>query len=88
MSHTEEFTISGDKLVAKVKEIIAAGNVRRITIKSDEGKTLLEIPLTLGVVAALIAPVLAALGALAALVTDCVIVVEREQPADDPGPVI
>jgi integral membrane sensor domain MASE1 len=88
MSHTEEFAISGDKLVAKVKEIIAAGNVRRITIKSDEGKTLLEIPLTLGVVAAVIAPVLAALGALAALVTDCVIVVEREQPSDDPGPAI
>ena len=85
MSHTEEFEINGDKLVAKVKELIAAGNVRRITIKNEEGKSLLEIPLNVGVVAAVIAPVLAALGAVAALVTKCVIAVEREAPAPDEG---
>ncbi len=88
MSHTEEFEIHGDKLVAKVKELIAAGNVRRVTIKNEEGKTLLEIPLNVGVVAAVIAPVLAALGAVAALVTKCVIAVEREEaPVVDEGPV-
>lgn len=80
MSHTEEFEITGEKLVAKVKELIEAGNVRRITIKNEEGKSLLEIPLNVGVVAAVIAPVLAALGAVAALVTKCVIAVEREAP--------
>jgi integral membrane sensor domain MASE1 len=79
MSHTEEFEISGDKLVAKVKEIIAAGNVRRITIKNEEGKSLLEIPLNVGVVAALVAPVLAAVGGVAALLTKCVIAVERQE---------
>jgi hypothetical protein len=87
MGHTEEFEINGDKLVAKVKELIAAGNVRRITIKNEEGKSLLEIPLNVGVVAAVIAPVLAALGAVAALVTKCVIAVEREEPPAAPdGP--
>jgi hypothetical protein len=86
VSHTEEFEISGDKLVAKVKELIAAGNVRRITIKNEEGKSLLEIPLNYGVVAAVIAPVLAALGAVAALLTRCVIAVEREEVQDsEPG---
>lgn len=80
MSHTEEFEITGEKLVAKVKELIEAGNVRRITIKNEDGKSLLEIPLNVGVVAAVIAPVLAALGAVAALVTKCVIAVEREAP--------
>ena len=87
MGHTEEFEITGDKLVAKVKELVAAGNVRRITIKNEEGKSLLEIPLNVGVVAAVIAPVLAALGAVAALVTKCVIAVEREDaPATGEGP--
>jgi hypothetical protein len=87
VSHTEEFEITGEKLVAKVKELIEAGNVRRITIKNEDGKTLLEIPLNVGVVAAVIAPVLAALGAVAALVTKCVIAVEREEaPAADEGP--
>ena len=88
MSHTEEFEISGDKLVAKVKELVAAGNVRRVTIKNEEGRTLLEIPLNVGVVAAVIAPVLAALGAVAALVTNCVIAVERDVPpaeGEDPA---
>jgi DNA-binding Lrp family transcriptional regulator len=74
----EEFKVSGEELLKKVKELIAEGNIRRITIKSKEGKTLVELPLTIGVVGAVLAPVLAAVGAIAALVTECTITVERE----------
>jgi hypothetical protein len=73
----EELQVSGDGLVAKVKELVNEGNVRRITIKNEEGEDLIEIPLTWGVVGVLLLPVLAALGAIAALVTDCTIVVEK-----------
>lgn len=76
-SSHEEFKINGRDLVDKVKELIQEGNVRRVIIKDKEGKTLIELPVTIGVVGALIAPVLAALGAIAALVTECTIVVER-----------
>ena len=76
---TEEHRVRGDDLVAKVKEIIHEGNVRRIVIKDDEGKTLIEVPLTLGVVGAVLIPVWAAIGAIAALVTKCSIVVERAE---------
>ena len=76
---TEEHRVRGDDLVAKVKEIIHEGNVRRIIIKDDEGKTLIEVPLTLGVVGAVLSPVWAAIGAIAALVTKCSIVVERAE---------
>lgn len=75
--HTEEFKVSGEQLLGKVKELIREGNVRRIIIKDKEGKTLVEVPLTLGVVGAVFAPVLAAVGAIAALVTECTIVVVR-----------
>ncbi len=74
---TEEFKVSGEGLLAKVKELIKEGNIRRIIIKNEEGKTIIEIPLTIGVVDALIAPVLAAVGAIAALVTNCTILVEK-----------
>jgi hypothetical protein len=73
----ERYRIAGEKLLSKVKELIREGNVRRITIKNDEDKTLIEIPLTFGVVGAAIFPVWAAVGAIAALVTDCSIEVER-----------
>lgn len=73
----EEHKVSGDDLVAKVKELVHEGNIRRISIKNEEGKTLIEVPLTLGVVGAVLLPVLAAIGAIAALVTDCTIVVEK-----------
>jgi len=66
-------------LLKKVKELVKEGNVRRIIIKGKEGKTIVEFPLTIGVVGALIAPVLVAVGAIAALVTECEIVVEREE---------
>ena len=74
---TSEFRVRGDHLVARIKEILHEGNVRRIIIKNDEGRTLLEIPLTIGVVGAVLAPVWAALGALAALAADLRIVVEK-----------
>lgn len=73
----EEYKISGDKLIAKVKELVHEGNIRRITIKNKEGKILIEIPLTIGVVGIVLAPALAAIGAIAALVTECTIIVEK-----------
>ena len=74
---TEEFTVNGEELLAKVKSLINEGNIRRIIIKDEAGKVLVELPLTIGVVGALLAPVLAAVGAIAALVTKCTIIVER-----------
>lgn len=78
---TEEFKISGDEVVAKVKELIHEGNIRRISLQTVEGKTLIEVPLSLGVVGAavvtMVAPVLAAIGALAAIVTKLRLKVER-----------
>lgn len=75
----EEFKVSGDDVVKKVKELVRAGNIRRIIIKNEEGRTLIEIPLTIGVVGALLLPVLAAIGAIAAIVTNCTIVVEKRE---------
>lgn len=75
----EQVKVSGDDLVAKVKELIKEGNVRRIVIKNDEGQTLVEIPVTLGVAAAVLVPVWAAVGALAALVGNCTIEIERRE---------
>lgn len=75
----EEFKVNGEELLAKVKEIIREGNVRRLIIKDKDGKTLIEIPLTVGVVGIVLAPVLAAVGAIAALVTECSIIVERNE---------
>lgn len=74
---TEEFKVSGDDVVSFVKKVIAEGNARRIIIKSEEGNTIVELPVTIGAVGALLLPALAALGAIAALVTKCTIVVER-----------
>jgi len=77
-NRTEEFKVNGEDLLKKVKELINEGNVRKIIIKNKEGKSLIELPLTIGVVGAVIAPMLAAVGTIAALVTECTIVVERE----------
>lgn len=74
----ETFTVKGEELLTKVKEVIHEGNVRAITIKDKKGKTLVTFPLTVGVVGALLAPVLAAIGAIAALVGECTITVERK----------
>jgi len=76
---TEEFTVNGEELLAKVKSLVNEGNIRRLIIKDESGKVLVEFPLTIGVVGALFAPVLAAVGAIAALVTKCTIVVERRE---------
>lgn len=73
----ETFEIKGEDLLKKIKELIKEGNVRKITIKDREGQTLLVIPLTVGVIGALIAPVLAAVGALAAIITECTISIKR-----------
>jgi hypothetical protein len=85
----EELNATGDELVARVRELVEEGNVRRVIIAGPEGNTLLEIPLTLGlvggVVGTLLAPQVAALGALAALVTRCTLTIQREEPAPPPG---
>jgi hypothetical protein len=74
---TEEHRVAGDGLVAKVKEVVREGNIRRLIIKNEEGAKLIEVPLTLGVVGIALLPVWAAIGAIAALVTECTIVVEK-----------
>lgn len=75
----EEFKVSGEDVVKKIKEIIREGNVRRIIIKNEKGKTLIEVPLTIGVVGAVLLPIWAAIGAVAALVAKCTIVVEKRR---------
>ena len=86
---TEELKVNGDTLVAEVKKLVHEGNVRRIIIKTEEGQTLIEVPLTLGVVGsvvgAVLLPVWAAIGALAALAARLTLVVEKvEQPQPEP----
>ena len=85
----EQFRVPGDQLVSKLKELIREGNVRHIVIKNDEGRTLIEVPLSLGVVGAVLLPVWAAIGAIAAVVTKCSIEIERdsdnESDEDDDG---
>lgn len=73
----EEFKVKGEEILKKVKELIAEGNARRIIIKDEKGKVVMEIPMTLGAVGVVLAPVLAAVGALAALMTNCTIEVVR-----------
>jgi hypothetical protein len=76
-ARTEEFEVSGEDLLSKVKELVREGNIRRVVIKNEEGRTLIDLPLTLGLVGALVAPQLAAIGAIAALLTHGTIVVEK-----------
>ncbi len=73
----EEFKVSGDDLLKRIKQLIAEGNIRRITIRNKEGHNVVELPLTVGFVGAVLAPPLAAVGAIAALLSECTIVVER-----------
>ncbi len=80
-TRTEEFKLEGGKVLDKIKDLIHQGNIRRIILKNEAGKTLIEIPLTLGLVGAALLPVFAAVGALAAVATRMVIVVEKtEEP--------
>ncbi len=77
----EEYKISGEKLLTKVKQLIKEGNVRKITIKNEKDKAVLIIPLTWGIIGTVYAPVLAAVGALAAVIGKCTISIEKTQPA-------
>lgn len=77
--HTEEFRVEGEKLIARIKELFHEGNVRRVIIKDKDGKTVMEIPVTIGVVGVLLAPQLAAIGAIAALLTEATVVVEKSE---------
>jgi len=74
---TEEFRVEGEKVVAKIKELLHEGNIRRIILKDKDGRILIEIPLTIGVVGAILLPVWAAIGAIAALAAELTIVVEK-----------
>jgi hypothetical protein len=76
---TEEFSVSSDDLVKRVKDLLHDGNVTRIVVRDQEGRILLEVPATAGLIGAILAPWLAALGAVAALVTECTIAVERRE---------
>jgi len=78
----EEFEFSGDMLVAKIKELLHEGNIRRVIIKNEEGRVLIDIPLSVGVLGAFVAPQLAALGAIAALVTRGTVIVEKAEKAE------
>lgn len=75
--HKEEYQVSGEEVVGKIKELIHEGNIRRIILKNEEGRTLIEIPLTIGVVGAVLLPVWAAIGAIAALAANLTIVIEK-----------
>jgi len=75
---TEEFRVNGEELLAKIKELIHEGNIRRIIIKNRDGKTMIEFPMTIGVVGAVLAPTLAAVGAVAALIGEATVVVEKK----------
>jgi uncharacterized membrane protein YvbJ len=75
----EEFSVTGDDLIRRVRELLHEGNVTRVIVKDEKGKVLLEIPATVGVIGVVLAPWLAALGVVAALVTNCKIVVEKRE---------
>ena len=75
----ESFNLTGENLLNKIKELIKEGNVRKVSIHDKEGKELMSFPLTIGVVGLVFAPVLAAVGALAALVGECTLTVERDE---------
>ncbi len=81
--HTEEFSVNGEEILARVKQLLREGNIRRVIIKDKTGRILVEFPLTIGVVGAALAPMLVAIGAVAALVSEATIVVERTDEPDD-----
>ena len=87
-TRTEAFSIDGETLVSTVKKLVHEGNIRRVSVENKDGRTLLEIPLTFGVGGALLLPTWAALGAVAAMVTECKLVVERvdASPCGDASP--
>jgi hypothetical protein len=82
----ESFKVTGDEILSKVKEIIKEGNARRIIIKNEEDHTIAEFPLTIGAIGAILAPILAAVGAVAALATNCTILVEKHEEEEKKDP--
>jgi len=78
-STRESFKVTGDEIISKVKEIIRKGNARKIIIRNDKDETIMEFTLTIGAIGAVLAPVFAAVGAIAALATDCTIIVEKRE---------
>ena len=82
----EEVQVAGAQLVEKVKELIHEGNVQRVVIKNEQGHTMVEIPVTFAAIGVIAAPVLAAVGAIAGIVTKCTLVVERKEPPAAPTP--
>lgn len=80
----EEFKVRGEELVDKIKALIHEGNVRRVIIKDEDGKVYLELPVTIGVIGALLAPMLAAVGAIAAMVANLRIEVIRSEEPEKP----
>lgn len=86
MASKEFFSISGEGLLKKVKELIAEGNVTRITIADKAGKEIASFPLTFGLVGVLVMPMFAAIGVIAALVSECTIIIEREDADTSDGP--
>ena len=75
--HTEEFSVNGEEILGRIKQLVHEGNVRRIIIRDKQGHTYLEIPLTVGVAGVILAPALAGIGAMAALLSEATIVVEK-----------
>jgi hypothetical protein len=78
--HTEEFSVNGEEILAKIKQLIQEGNIHRIIIRDRQGRTYMELPLTIGVAGTILAPALAGIGALAALLNEATIVVEKVEP--------
>ncbi|NGF57925.1 DUF4342 domain-containing protein [Parapedobacter sp. SGR-10] len=83
MSFKETFTVTGENLLRKIKELIAEGNVTKISIADKNGNEIISFPVTIGVIGAIFAPVIAAVGAVAALLTECKITVERKTPSTE-----
>jgi len=84
-TYTESFKVAGSQLVEAVRKLVREGNVRRVSIKQDK-HTIVEFPLTVGVIGAVLAPLVAALGAIAAVLAECTVEVERVAPADSEAP--
>jgi hypothetical protein len=82
-SNWDSFKVTGDELLAKVKEIIKEGNARRIIIKNEKDEVVMEFPLTIGAIGAVLAPIFAAVGTLAALATNCTILVEKKTTGEE-----
>ena len=82
-SNHESFKVSGDEILTKVKEIIKEGNARKIIIKNDKDEIIMEFPLTIGAIGVVLAPIFSAVGTIAALASNCTIVVEKRDPESE-----